>query len=91
MIRCPPGHKHAVVGRESMSRPDVFVIDRARWKAAAVNKTYPTGSPQLVIEVFSPANDTPGFREEAGHLYCDGAAAVWVVRPKSQMIEVHDR
>jgi Uma2 family endonuclease len=75
---------------ESMPRPDVFVIDQTRWNAAARSKTHPTGSPQLVIEVFSPANDSEAFRKKP-RIYLDaGASAVWVVRSESQSIEVYD-
>ena len=76
---------------ESMPRPDVFVIDQARWNAAARSKTYPTGSPQLVIEVFSPSNDSEAFRKKP-QMYLDaGASAVWVIRPEFRFVEVCDQ
>lgn len=75
---------------ESMPRPDVFIIDRERWERARLEDTYPLGSPQLAIEVFSPGN-RPGLMQKKVSLYLDaGSAAVWVVYPKRQTVMVHD-
>jgi len=76
---------------ESMPRPDVFVIDRVRWNTAAANKLYPVGSPQLVIEVFSPSDDTGAFRKKPQMYLSAGASAVWIVHPEPQTIERFDR
>ncbi len=74
----------------SMPRPDVFVMDAERWEAAESADKYPVASPQLAIEVFSPSNVTKEFRLKPGLYLAGGASAVWVVRPKSRTIEVHD-
>ena len=76
---------------ESMPSPDVFVIDKTRWTTARDNDTYPEGSPQLPVEVYSPAN-RPGILRRKISLYLkNGALAVWVVYPKSRTITVHEQ
>lgn len=80
----------ALETHESMARPDVFVIDRQRWQQAQQDDAYPSGSPQLAIEVFSPGN-RPGLIQKKVSLYLNtGSAAVWVVHPKRQTVMVHD-
>lgn len=75
---------------QSMPAPDVFVIDKARWKKALETDAYPEGSPQLAIEVASPSNRPGPFRRKI-HLYLDNDTdAVWVIYPKRQAIIVHD-
>ena len=74
----------------SMPRPDVFVMDTLRWEAASDTTTYPVGSPQLAIEVFSPSNATKESRLKPALYLAGGASAVWVVMPESRTIEVHD-
>jgi Uma2 family endonuclease len=72
----------------SMPSPDVFVIDKVRWKAAIVSDGYPQGSPQLAIEVVSPSNRKANIRKKVMLYLANGALAVWVVFPKKQMVEV---
>ncbi len=84
------GMSMALETYESMPRPDVFVIDRKRWITAREDDTYPVGSPQLAIEVFSPSN-RPGLMRKKVSLYLDaGSVAVWVIYPKRQTVIVHD-
>jgi Uma2 family endonuclease len=74
---------------ESMPSPDVFIIDRTRWNQAREADSYPEGSPQLPIEVYSPAN-RPGLLRKKIELYLkNGAWAVWVVYIKSQTVVAH--
>lgn len=75
---------------QSMPSPDVFVIDKARWKRAMDTNTYPDGSPQLAIEVASLANRPGPFRKKIFMYLDNDAAAVWVVYAKRQAIVVHD-
>jgi Uma2 family endonuclease len=74
---------------QSMPRPDLFVIDRERWGKG--RRSYPTGSPQLVIEVFSPANQSPEFQKKPDLYLSAGAAAVWIVDPADRSVEVRDQ
>jgi Uma2 family endonuclease len=76
---------------ESMPSPDVFVIDKTRWTNARDNDTYPEGSPQLPVEVYSPANRPGILRRKIGLYLKNGALAVWVVYPKSRTITVHEQ
>lgn len=72
-----------------MPSPDVFVIDRKRWTEALSQNTYPTGVPQLVIEIVSPANKPKHVREKVSLYLNAGASAVWVVylEPKWTVME----
>jgi Uma2 family endonuclease len=80
----------ALETHDSMPRPDVFVIDRERWNRSEQEETYPQGSPQLAIEVFSPGN-RPGLMQKKAALYLNtGASAVWIAYPKRQTVVVHD-
>ena len=75
---------------QSMPAPDVFVIDKARWKKALDADVYPEGSPQLAIDVASASNRPGPFRRKID-LYLDNETdAVWVIYPKRQAIIVHD-
>jgi Uma2 family endonuclease len=44
------------ISEEEGLRPDVFIIDKKRWREARARRGYPEGSPNLVIEVRSPSN-----------------------------------
>ncbi len=72
---------------DSMPSPDVFVIDKHRWNEAGAN-TYPSGSPQLAIEIMSPSNTQPQIRPKTQLYPKNGAAAVWVVYPKKRTVLV---
>jgi Uma2 family endonuclease len=75
---------------DSMPRPDVFVIDRERWNRSKQEESYPQGSPQLAIEIFSPGN-RPGLMQKKVALYLNaGSSAVWIAYPKRQTVVVHD-
>lgn len=51
---------------------------------------YLAGSPELVIEVYSPSNRKALMVQKAG-LYLEyGAEAVWIVYPKKRTVLVHD-
>jgi Uma2 family endonuclease len=78
-----------VMGRDdSMPSPDVFVIDRHRWTEARAANTYPSGSPQLAVEIMSPSNTQPQIRRKMELYLRNGAAAVWVVYPKKRTVLV---
>ena len=74
---------------QEMSSPDVFVIDRKRWTDALAQNTYPTGAPQLAVEVVSQANKPKHVREKVSLYLNAGALAVWVVylEPRWTVVE----
>jgi Uma2 family endonuclease len=63
----------------SMPRPDVFVMDRARFRGAAVEDRYPEGSPELAIEVVSPSNTRKELADKIDLYLTHGSLAVWIV------------
>lgn len=75
--------------QNSMPRPDVFVISRERWTENP-DDLYPSGSPELSIEVFSPSNRSRKFQRKLELYLQTGSRAAWVVYPKAQMVRVHD-
>lgn len=70
----------------SMPRPDVFVMDRTRFRAAAAEDRYPEGSPELSIEVVSPSNTKKKLAEKIELYLANGSLAVWVVYPKKRKV-----
>lgn len=70
----------------SIPRPDVFVMDRSRFRAAAAEDRYPEGSPELAIEVVSPSNTKPKLTEKIDLYLANGSLAVWVVYPKTRTV-----
>jgi Uma2 family endonuclease len=69
-------------------RPDVFVIDKARWIAAAGG--HPFGSPQFAIEVLSPSNTAPELQKKIDLYLSTGSVATWIVAGDSSTVVVHD-
>jgi Uma2 family endonuclease len=66
----------------SMPRPDVFVMGRARFRAAAAEDRYPEGSPELAVEIVSPSN-------KKTELYlANGSLEVWIVYMKTRTVTV---
>ncbi len=76
---------------ESMPSPDDFVIDKSRWTEARDRDTYREGSPQLPVEVHSPANRPGILRKKIGLYLKNGALEVWVIYPKARTITVHEQ
>ena len=73
----------------SMPSPDIWVIEQQEWRKARENKTYPTGSPILAIEVISPSNMKRRV-EQKTYLYLDGGSSqVWCVNPAKHEVIVH--
>ncbi len=78
-----------ILGEYSLPGPDLAAISVQRWNALDPDD-YLHGSPELVIEVFSPANKK-GLMAQKAALYLQyGAKAVWVVHPKRQTVVIHD-
>jgi Uma2 family endonuclease len=72
----------------SMPRPDVFVMDRVRFLAAARQERFPEGAPELAIEIVSPSNTRKDLRIKVGLYLRHGSLAVWVVYPKRRSVMV---
>jgi Uma2 family endonuclease len=60
-------------------RPDVFVIDERRWNEAREGNSYPTGSPQLAVEVLSPSTERVDRESKTPKYLAAGSLAVWLV------------
>jgi Uma2 family endonuclease len=64
-------------------------ISDERWNNVE-EEEYLHGSPELVVEVFSPGNRKGLMAQKAVVYLQNGARAVWVVYPKKQTVVVHD-
>lgn len=73
----------------SMPVPDVWVMQKARWRAALEQNSYPKGSPELAIEVMSRANTRRHILQKVLLYLKNGSKAVWVVFPKGKRIEAY--
>lgn len=73
----------------SAPSPDVWVVDREKWRAARTANTYPENAPILAVEVVSPSNRKRHIREKIELYLNTGGAAVWVVYPKRKEVSVH--
>jgi Uma2 family endonuclease len=78
-----------VLGEYSLPGPDLAAVGNQRWNSLAEDD-YLQGSPELVVEVFSPANRKGLMAQKAALYLQHGAKAVWVVYPKKQTVVVHD-
>ncbi len=78
------------LGMAEGPRPDVFVIDRARWIAADEHGGYPLGSPQLVVEVKSDSNTWRELIAKKDLFLSSGEClAVWIVDPEERSIHTY--
>jgi Uma2 family endonuclease len=73
----------------SAPSPDVWIVDREKWRAARVANTYPENAPILAVEVVSPSNRLRRVQEKVDLYLSTGGAGVWVVYPKRQQVRVH--
>jgi Uma2 family endonuclease len=73
----------------SAPSPDVWVVDREKWRAARAANTYPENAPILAVEVVSPSNRKRHIREKVDLYLTTGGAAVWVVYPKRREICIY--
>jgi Uma2 family endonuclease len=78
-----------VLGANSLPGPDLAAILKTRWESLHADE-YLNGSPELVVEVFSPGN-RKGLMARKAALYLEyGAEAVWVVYPARRTVVMHD-
>ena len=78
-----------ILGEHSLTGPDLAAVARKRWQDLRADE-YSTGSPELVVEVFSPAN-RKGLMARKAALYLEyGAQSVWIVYPARRTLVVHD-
>lgn len=75
----------------SAPSPDIWVVDREKWRAARTANTYPENAPILAVEVISPSNRKFRVQQKVDLYLATGGAEVWVVYPKRQEISVHSR
>lgn len=72
----------------SAPSPDIWVVDREKWRAARAANTYPENAPILAVEVISPSNRKVRVQQKIDLYLATGGAEVWVVYPKRQEIWV---
>jgi Uma2 family endonuclease len=77
------------LGEYSLPGPDLAAIRSERWNSVAEDD-YLVGSPELVIEVFSPSNRKALMAQKAALYLRYGAEMVWVVYPKQRTITIHE-
>lgn len=77
------------LGHDSLPGPDLAAVAVERLKGLRGDQ-YLSGSPELVVEVFSPSNRKGLMAQKAGVYLQHGAEAVWVVYPKRQTVIAHD-
>lgn len=73
----------------SAPSPDIWVIDREKWRAARAANTYPENAPILAVEVISPSNRKYWVQQKVDLYLATGGVEVWVVYPKRQVVSVH--
>ncbi len=73
----------------SAPSPDIWVVDREKWRAARAANTYPENAPILAVEVISPSNRKFRVQQKVDLYLATGGAEVWVVYPKRQEVQVH--
>lgn len=78
-----------ILGDYSLPGPDLAAIRSKRWKALK-HEEYLRDSPELVIEVFSPANRKGLMAHKAALYLQHGAQAVWIVYFKRRTVVVQD-
>jgi len=77
------------LGKHSLPGPDLAATRAERWNAIGEDE-YLGGSPELVIEVFSPSNRKALMAQKAALYLQHGAETVWVVYPKQRTVVVHE-
>jgi Uma2 family endonuclease len=73
----------------SAPSPDVWIVDREKWRAARAANMYPENAPILAVEVVSPSNRKRRVREKVDLYLAAGGAGVWVVYPKRRELHAH--
>ena len=77
------------LGEHSLPGPDLAAIRSERWNNIAEDD-YLVGSPELVIEIFSPSNRKALMAQKAALYLRYGAEAVWVIYPQLRTVTVHN-
>lgn len=80
------GHKVTEDGRNWI-QPDISVINRDQY-AKQEQDRFLSGAPDIAIEVISPSERPKHIRAKRDVLFRAGCKEIWVVRPKTQSIEI---
>jgi Uma2 family endonuclease len=76
------------INEEEGPRPDVFIIDKQRWRTARARRGYPEGSPNLVIEVRSPSNTDEELAQRRTIYFSDPRCEeFWIVDPEQRCVQ----
>jgi len=67
--------------------PDVSFIRQQRQPEARLSKFFP-GAPDLAVEVLSPSDTVDEVEEKLANYFAAGTHTVWVVKPRTQSIDV---
>jgi Uma2 family endonuclease len=74
---------------DTVRAPDIAFIRRDRLPASGRPTTFWNGPPDLAVEVLSPSDTVFEIEDKVAGWLAAGAAAVWVVNPKSRTIAIH--
>jgi Uma2 family endonuclease len=80
------GYKVTEDGRNWI-QPDISVINRDEYVRQKDGK-YFLGSPDIAVEVISPSERPKHIRAKRDVLFRAGCKEIWVVRPKTQTVEI---
>jgi Uma2 family endonuclease len=81
------GGYRVTTDRRNWIQPDVSFVNRERLGREAGNK-YLTGAPDLAVEVISPSERPKDILAKRNVLFQNGCKEIWIVRPKTQNIEI---
>jgi len=77
------------LGPDTIRNPDVAYITTEHLKKIDLDRSPVEGAPALTVEVISPSNRADDMLKKT-HQYLEaGSRAVWIVYPKSRLVEVY--
>lgn len=74
---------------DTVRAPDIAFVRRERIAGRELTARYFPGPPDLAVEVMSPSDTVEKIDEKTRDWLQHGAAAVWVVSPRSKSVAVH--
>ncbi len=74
---------------DTVRAPDVSFVRRERVPEGSLPTTFFAGAPDLAVEVLSPDDRVFEVEQKIADWLAAGAAAVWVVNPKTRTVTVH--
>ena len=74
-------------GPDTVRGPDVSYVFHPRVEGRGSG--FPTGAPDIAVEVFSPSDTAAGMARKVAEYLAAGSQRVWVVYPASRRVTVH--